>query len=160
MADELDRMVRLHVLREEHDSELGVVGAEDAGGTCAVVGVVGWHADVDDCEVGERRIDGGDQARCVDGLRDDLVAGVLEETREPFAEEGAVLADHDAQGRNASSTSLGERNEETMGQRAPLAVAVLAAFALPSLALEAARSPPPVDLGRRCTPRNRAKIPW
>ena len=33
----------------------------------------GWHADVDDCEVGERRIDGGDQARCVDGLRHDLV---------------------------------------------------------------------------------------
>ena len=153
-------MVRLHVLREEHDSELGVVGAEDAGGTCAVVGVVGWHADVDDCEVGERRIDGGDQARCVDGLRDDLVAGVLEETREPFAEEGAVLADHDAQGRIASSTSLGERNEETMGQRAPLAVAVLAAFALPSLA----RGPHAhhrlsISAGGALR-ENRAKIPW
>ena len=54
-------------------------------------------------EVGLLRLDGRDQGRRVAGLGDHLVAGVVEQPRQPLAEQGRVLADHDAHGSAAST---------------------------------------------------------
>lgn len=45
-----------------------------------------------------------EQARCVIGIRHDVVARVLEQAREPLPEEGGVLGDHEAHGNTASMT--------------------------------------------------------
>jgi hypothetical protein len=74
----LDRVVCFQVFGEQHDSELGEVFAELSGRSCAIVGVVGRHPDVDDGQVWLIGSDGGQQCDGVGGLGDYGVPGVFE----------------------------------------------------------------------------------
>ena len=80
----------------------GCVAADVGGGAHALVVVVGRHAHVDDGEIRLVLGDDGEQRFGVAHPRDDLVPGVLEQPREPFAQEDGVLGDHDPHGISAS----------------------------------------------------------
>ena len=72
------------------------VRAADLGRRLHALVLVGRrHAHVDDREVGLVLGDDGQQRLGVADARDDLVAGVLEQPREPLAQEHGVLRDHD-----------------------------------------------------------------
>jgi hypothetical protein len=81
LSDELDGVAGLDVLGQQHDAEVGVAGAQLAGGAGAVVRATGWHPDVDDGEVRPERIDGGDGGVGVGDLGDHVVAGVGHQPR-------------------------------------------------------------------------------
>ncbi len=104
-GDQLDRVPGLDVLGEQHDGQVGLPLAEVRGRAGAVVGAVRGHPDVDDREVRQLLLDDLDQRDRVRGPADHLVAGVLEQPGQALAEEGRVLADHDAHG-SAASTSV------------------------------------------------------
>ena len=81
----------------------GCAAADLGGGAHSFVVVVGRHAHVDDGEIGLVLGDDDEQRVGVADPRNDLVAGVLEQAREPLAQEDSVLGDHDPHGISASS---------------------------------------------------------
>ena len=67
----------------------------------ALVGLGRRHADVDDGDVGLVHRDVTEQVLGVSGLRDDLEARLLEQPRDPLAQQHRVVREHDAHGRGA-----------------------------------------------------------
>ena len=95
-------MAGLDVLREDEDGGPRMRPADLSRGAHALVFVVGRHAHVDDGEIRLVLGDDGQQRLGVAHPRDDLVPGILEQSREPLAQQDGVLRDHDPHGISAS----------------------------------------------------------
>jgi hypothetical protein len=98
VAEQRREVAAGHVLRQHQNAGRRAGPADVQRRAEAVVGVVGWHPDVGDDDV--RPVGGRRRPQRV-GVADrgddvDVVAGQQE--REPLAQEGLVLADHDAHG--------------------------------------------------------------
>src|SRR6187455_670776 len=104
-ADELDRVVRLDVLREHEDGRLRVPLPDLGGRAHALVLVRRRHAYVDDREIRLVLGDDGHERLGVSDAGDDRVTGILEQPRDPLAEEHGVVGDHDSHG-SATSTRV------------------------------------------------------
>ena len=98
------RVVRLEVVREHEHADLRVAAADLLGGDEPVVGVGRRHADVHDGDVRAPRIDHPQQRVGIAAAPDDLEAGVLEQPREPVAQQRLVVGDQDSHGSSASSS--------------------------------------------------------
>ena len=92
VADQVDRVALLGVLREHEHADVGLARADLERRPQAVVGVVGRHLDVDDRDVGLVRADLAQQVGRVAGLGDDLEAGVAEQPHDALAQQRLVLA--------------------------------------------------------------------
>ena len=96
----------------------GMPRADLGRGAQPLVVIAGRHPDVDDGQVGLVLGDDGEQRLGVADAAHDVVAGVLEQAREPLAQQRRVLRDHDAHG---NSASIGTRAREAVDrQRAAL----------------------------------------
>src|SRR5262249_42680629 len=76
---------------QDEDAGVRVDLADLRGGAQALVGVRRRHADVDDGDVGLVGVDLAQQVLGVARLADDLHAGVLEQPRDAFAQQHAVV---------------------------------------------------------------------
>jgi hypothetical protein len=97
VADELQRVPRLDVLRQDQNADLRVIGAYLSRGAQPIIGVVGRHLDV--CYdrlwlVGSRL---AEQVGRVRRDRHDLEAGLLEYGHDPFSGQRLVFPDDYAQ---------------------------------------------------------------
>ena len=79
VADQVDRVALLGVLREHEHADARLRRADLHRRPQAVVGVVGRHLDVDDRDVRLVRADLAQEVGRVAGLGDDLEAGVAEQ---------------------------------------------------------------------------------
>jgi PAS domain S-box-containing protein len=97
VADELEHVGGLKVLREDEHGDAGVGAADLGGSNEPVVGVPGRHLHVHDRDVGRVGAHLQQQVVGVSATTDDLVAGVLEEGRDAFAEQRVVVGHDDPQ---------------------------------------------------------------
>ena len=104
VADQVDGVGLLEVLREHEHAGLGERVAQLDRRAQAVVLVGRRHLDVDDGDVGAMRARAAQEVVGVAGLRDDLEAGALEDARDPLAQQDVVLADHDPNRHDANPT--------------------------------------------------------
>ena len=100
------------------------IRAPDLGGRDEpVVGVPGRHPHVHDGHVRLVRAHLQPQVVGVGRAADDLVARVLQQRRDPLAQQGVVVGDHDAQarcvGRRLCSVARSWRNRSPAGRRPP-----------------------------------------
>ena len=89
-------MLGLVVLAQHQDADVGELVAQHVSDPDAFVGVVGWHADVGQHDVGPVLIDGGEQLVVGRALGDDveIVLG-LEQANHTLSHEQVVLGDDD-----------------------------------------------------------------
>jgi hypothetical protein len=101
--DEAHGVAGLHVLGQDQDADLGVLGADRLGGDQALVGV-GWrHADVDQRHVRASQADLPEQTLGVFGLGDHLDAGIAQQPDDALPGEQDVVGDDYAHGSSARS---------------------------------------------------------
>ena len=86
LLDQPHCVAGVEVVREDEHSGLWVCGADLVGGDETLVGVGGWHLDVDDRDIGSCELDLAQQLGGIADLAEDLDAGFGEEAFEPFAE--------------------------------------------------------------------------
>jgi hypothetical protein len=98
-GEQLGRVPRLDVLREDQHGHLGMVAAQVDGRSQPLVGVGGWHADVDDRDIRRLRGRGHGPAQRVGvgHCRHDLEPPVGQQLNQPVPQYGGVLGDHDSQ---------------------------------------------------------------
>src|SRR5262249_18601258 len=96
LRQEVERVLRLDVLREHEHARLWVLLADLARGAQALVGVRRRHADVDDRDLGAVGTHLEEELLRVARLADHLEARVLEQTRDALAEKHGVFGEHDA----------------------------------------------------------------
>jgi hypothetical protein len=94
-------IARLQVVGEDEHAHRGVEAADFLGGHQPLVGVGGWHLDVDDRHVGAVQLDAAAEFIWGCRLADDLEARLGEQTVEPLSEEHLVVGDHDSHGISA-----------------------------------------------------------
>ena len=94
VGEELDGIGVRDVLGEDEHAGIRVPRADLAGRADPLVRLRGRHADVDDRDVGVVAAYLEHQLVRVSRLPDDLDLGVLEQPREPFAQQGRVVGDH------------------------------------------------------------------
>ena len=123
----------LDVLGEDEHADARVRALDRVRGAGALVGEGRRHADVEHHEVGRQRGDRLEQAGRVADRRADLVAGVVEEPGEPFAQQHLVLGDHDPHGSSATSVVPGPF--ETTSNEPPCAATRSAQSAEPGAGL-------------------------
>ncbi len=97
VADQVDRVVLLVVLREHQHAGLRPLRAQLLGGAQAVVGAAGRHLHVDHDDVGSVRERLAQEVLGVAGGRDDVEALGGEQPLDPRAQQHVVLADHHSQ---------------------------------------------------------------
>ena len=103
LREQLDRVARLHVLREHEDADLRPARADQLRRPQALVGVRRRHADVDDRDVRARALDERAQLVGVGGEADHLEPGLLEQPRQPLAQNDGVVGDDYPHGISARS---------------------------------------------------------
>ena len=96
VADELEHVRGLEVLRQHQHGDVRVRAADGCGSDEPVVGVVGWHPDVDHGDVGGVRAHLQEEIVGVRAAPDDLVAGVLEQRCDAVSKEHLVVRNDDA----------------------------------------------------------------
>jgi hypothetical protein len=97
VADQLQRVAILEVLRQHEDTGAGKLVPDAQRRPQSVVAVLRWHLDVGHHHVRFVAPGFAHQVIRVTGDADHLEAGVLEHPDDPFAHEELVFADHDAQ---------------------------------------------------------------
>jgi len=90
-GQQLHGVVHLDMRREDQDGGLGKFLADHPSRLQAFDGVRGRHPDVGDHEVGDVLPDEVGELGGVAGLAHHLVAGALEQARQPFAEQDVVV---------------------------------------------------------------------
>jgi hypothetical protein len=97
VANELQRVLLLVVLREDQYGGLGTASPQLDRGVEPIAGAFRRHLHVRDDHIRAVRQRLSEQVGSVTGPSDHLMARVLEETRDPLAHQHVILADHDAQ---------------------------------------------------------------
>jgi PAS domain S-box-containing protein len=97
VADELQHVCRLEMLGEDQDGDGGIRAPDLRSGDETVVGVPRRHAHVHDRHVGGIRPDFQEQLVRAPGPAHHLVPCVLEQRRDPFAQECIVVRDDHAE---------------------------------------------------------------
>ena len=115
--EQVERVGLLHVLGEHEHRGARVLRADRARRAQALVGVGRRHADVDDRHVGLVGADLAQQVLPVAGLAGDLEAGLLEQAREPLAQQDGVVGDNDADGVAHTGISARRRVPAPSGER-------------------------------------------
>ena len=87
VGEQLDRVARADVLREDEDPDARASGADLLRRPQPLVGMRGRHADVDDRDVWTVELDQLEQLIGVGGEPDDFEARLDEQPRQPFAEQ-------------------------------------------------------------------------
>ena len=95
LADEVDRVARLDVLRQHEDGDLGLRPADVPRGLEALRRVRRRHPHVDDRDVRSLAVDEREQPGNVLGLADDPEARRLERGRQRLAEQDGVVCQDD-----------------------------------------------------------------
>ncbi len=96
VLQQLERVGRLDVLREDEHADGRPLGADRLRRNQALVRVRRRHADVDHCDVGLVHAHLAHQVVCGAGLRHHVEAAVREQARHALAEEHRVISQHDA----------------------------------------------------------------
>ena len=99
VADQLEHVGRLEVLREDEDRDRRMRAPDLGGGHQSIVGVARRHADVDDGDVGHVGAHLEHEVVGVVRAADHLVPGVPQQRRDALAQQRIVVGDHHAQGR-------------------------------------------------------------
>ena len=106
LGEEVERVLRLDVLREDEHAGRRMLLADLPRRAEALVGVRRRHPDVDDRDVGRVRAHLQQQLVGGPGLADDLEAGLLEQLRDALAEQDGVVGEDDAHGGDATPVSV------------------------------------------------------
>ena len=101
LREQLQRVAGLDVLREDEHADARVALADLLGRAQALVGVGRRHPDVHDRDVRAVHRNMAEQVVSGAGLGHDLEACVLEQPRDPFAQEDGVVGEDDAERRRA-----------------------------------------------------------
>src|SRR5919106_3586344 len=110
IADELDGIPLLVILREHEDADLGPPAPELDRGPQPVVQALGRHPDVDDRDVGTMRQRLAQKVVGVTRLGDDVVARLAEDPGDALPQEDVVLADHHTPGSRHAPTVPARKN--------------------------------------------------
>ena len=103
LREQLDRVTRLHVLREHQDAHLWPARPDQLRRAQPFVGVRRRHPNVDDRDIRSRALDERAQLVGVGGEPDDLEPGLLEQPRQPLAQNDGVVGDDYPHGISARS---------------------------------------------------------
>ena len=98
----LESVARLDMLRENEDGGARVLSPDVGCRAHTLVLIVGRHPHIDDRKIRLVLGDDGQQGLGIADPRDDLVPGILEQSREPLPEQDGVFGDHDSHGISAS----------------------------------------------------------
>jgi hypothetical protein len=96
VADEVDRVMLLIVLREQQDAGSGKATSQFKRGLQAVVAPAGWHLDIDDRDLGMMGERLTEEVAGVAGLRSNVKAGFGKQQRDARSEQNVVFADDHA----------------------------------------------------------------
>ena len=97
LADQLERVVGLDVLRQHEHADVGMRLADLDRRAQSVVGVGRRHADVDDRDVRAMRADLAEELVGITGLRYHVEALGLEHADHATAQQDVIVGDHQAQ---------------------------------------------------------------
>ena len=98
LGEQVERVLGLDVLREHEHAGAGMLLADLARGAQPLVGVRRRHADVDERDVRAVRAHLQHQLVGRPGLPDDVEPGLLEQSRDPLAEQNRIVGENDAHG--------------------------------------------------------------
>ena len=87
LLEQTHRKARVHVMGQHQDPDPGMPLTDLLSCDDALVGVRGWHPDVDDRDVGLVLVDYSLQRRGLADGRDHFEADLAEQSRQPFPEE-------------------------------------------------------------------------
>jgi hypothetical protein len=86
LFEQAHRVARLEVVRQHEHPDIRMAAPDLLRGDQPVVGVAGWHADVDDRHVRPGQRHAAQGLRCGGGFPDDVHAGLREQPRQTFDE--------------------------------------------------------------------------
>ena len=102
-AEQPHGVAGFEVLGQDHDADLAAVVVTDVFGGDQSGIAVGWHADVDDSQIGSMLVDGGEQFVGVASLLHDVHSGSGQDASHSGANDRRVVGDDHPHGMSARS---------------------------------------------------------
>ena len=158
LGEQVERVLGLDVLREDEHARAGMPLADLARGPQPLVGVRRRHPDVDDRDVRAVGAHLQHQLLGVARLPDDLEARVLEQPRDPLAQEHRVVGQHDAHRAEPTPRDAARARGISAATRVP-PPGGLSTTSRPSSASTRSARPRSPEPGRRRRRRRRRRRP-